>query len=217
MANIVKASVPLLKSNGFRKRRYGFNRRTPDGLVLVVHFWMAPFEPPAWTEIPGLRVRAYGGFRLNFGVWVPEMNRSATTDLSWVNEYQCQLRTTSGGLLAEEAHSDHWWSLEDPAAATNARDVLRELGLPWLEARSSREAILAGYERGGYLPLGMHPAGGLDIADLYLAMGRPQEARRTLEAYVEEPHLRNHVGYLAEHLTARGHGDLVARIHTTAH
>lgn len=51
MARIVEDHAPALKKAGFRKRRHSFNRDARDGLVHVVHFWMAPKEPPAWTEI----------------------------------------------------------------------------------------------------------------------------------------------------------------------
>jgi hypothetical protein len=57
MAAIVADHAPMLKRAGSRKRRHGFNRAADDGLIHVVHFWMAPKEPPAWTEVPGLRER----------------------------------------------------------------------------------------------------------------------------------------------------------------
>ena len=94
MPEIVAANAPHLKSAGFRKRRHCFNRRTDDGLVHVVYFWMAPKEPPAWTAVPGLRERLYGHFRLDFGVWVPEITRGGTPKSNWVNEYNCDLRMT---------------------------------------------------------------------------------------------------------------------------
>ena len=79
MRQIVGEHAPSLKAAGF-KRRHCFNRHADDGLVHVVYFWMAPKEPPAWTEVPGLRERLYGSFRLDFGVYVPEMNRTQTPE-----------------------------------------------------------------------------------------------------------------------------------------
>lgn len=76
MLRIVTDHAALLKGLGFSKRRHAFNRSVHDGLVHVVQFQMAPKEPPAWTEVPGLRERLYGTFRLNFGVHVPEMTRT---------------------------------------------------------------------------------------------------------------------------------------------
>jgi hypothetical protein len=75
MNAIVDGVAPFLKTAEFRKRRSTFNRGRPDGVVHVVNFWMAPFEPPAWTEVPGLRERLYGSFRIDVGVFVAEMNR----------------------------------------------------------------------------------------------------------------------------------------------
>jgi len=84
MAIIVRDNAPLLKAARFKKRRHSFNRPGTDGIVHVVNFWMAPKEPPAWTEIPGLRDRQYGSFRLDFGVYVPEMNRSGIPRSDWM-------------------------------------------------------------------------------------------------------------------------------------
>lgn len=213
MAAIVKANTPRLKEAGFRKRRYGFTRSTTDGLVHVVHFWMAPFEPPAWTEVPGLRERRYGGFRLDFGVFVPAMTRTGSPLSPWINEYNCHLRRTVGQLF-EPNRSDYWWDLHDQGAAVAAQTALHDLGLPWLDRFPSTAAVLEAFEELGPLPLGMTPAGGLDIADLYESLDRREDARRTLAHYVATPVLANHADYLSGYLTERGRADLVPLIRT---
>jgi len=209
MANVVKLSALDLKDRGFKKRRYGFNRHTSDGLVHVVHFWMAPFEPPAWTEVPGLRERRYGGFRLDFGVWVPEMARLGRPRSDWINEYDCQLRATIGRLISPDGNHDFWWDLHHHEAAAAARAALHEHGLQWLDRFPTKAAIVAAFEAGGPFEIGMSPAGALDIADLYTALARDDDARRTLERYVDEGVLPTHASYLAEYLLARGCDDLV--------
>jgi hypothetical protein len=214
MSAIVRECSPLLKQHGFRKRRYGFNRATSDGLVQVVHFWMAPFEPSAWTEVPGLRERRYGGFRLDFGVWVPAMDRSGSPRTEWVNEYNCNLRATIGRLINPESWADFWWDLQREDAAQVAENALLELGLPWLDRFGSKEDILAAFGAEGAIAIGLSPAGALDIADLYASLGRDDDARRTLEDYVSSPVRGNHAGYLAKYLAERGHDDLVAQIRT---
>ncbi len=213
MSEIAKLNAGLLKAAGFRKRRFGFNRSASDGIVHVVHFWMAPFEPPAWTEVPGLRERRYGNFRLDFGVWVSDMARSGEPKSTWINEYNCQLRRTIGHLLPGSVN-DVWWKLRDENAAAKAEAALTEYGLPWLDRYPSRTAILAEFERHGSLAIGMSPAGALDIADLYQALGRDEDARRTLAQYVSHPVLRSHAAYLSDYLAARGYEDMVERIHT---
>lgn len=214
MADIVKANAPLLKRAGFKKRRYGFNRRGEDGVVHVVHFWMAPFEPPAWTEVPGLRERRYGGFRLDFGVWVPEMKRTNVPRGDWIYEYDCHLRATIGQLFTGDDTTDIWWDLFDLDAASKSAAALVEYGLPRLDRFPSRTRILSGYEDLGALGIGMSPAGGLDIAELYDALGRHKDARRTLERYVEGSVLKSHSVYLGPYLVARGYADLVELIRT---
>jgi hypothetical protein len=211
MAAVVATHAPRLRAAGFRKRRHSFNRAVADGLVHVVHFWMAPREPPAWTEVPGLRTRLYGTFRLEVGVHVPEMTRNGTPrSSSWVNEYDCHLRRTAAELLREEG--DLWWRLDHPDAAAEAGRVLEDHALPWLDRFPDRASLVAAFEREGPLALGMSPSGPLDVADLHRATGRPDEERRVLEAYVAEPVQHGHAGYLAEHLRERGYHDLVERI-----
>jgi hypothetical protein len=214
MAGIVADHAALLKLSGFRKRRHSFNRLASDGIVHVVLFWMAPKEPPAWTEVPGLRERLFGSFRLEFGVYAPAMSRMGSPRSSWINEYDCQLRRTMGQLLSPEAPGDIWWSLRSPSAATDAHRVLAEHGLPWLDRFRDNEAICAAFEREGPFPLGMGPAGSLDIADQYRSIGQHSEEKRVLEDYVARPVQAGHVAYLRDYLAQHGHADLSTRITT---
>jgi len=217
MSVIVRECSPLLKQRGFRKRRYGFNRTTTEGLVHVVHFWMAPFEPPAWTEVPGLRERRYGGFRLDFGVWVPEMERMGPPRSDWINEYNCELRATIGRLIDPGSWADFWWDLQREDAAQTAETALLKQGLPWLDRFATKADILLAFETEGALAIGMSPAGALDIADVYVSLGQGEDARRTLEDYVSSPVNGGHAKYLAGYLVDRGHADLVGQIHTRSH
>ena len=174
-------------------------------------FYMAPNEPPAWTEVPGLRARLYGLFRIDFGVYIPEMTRTQTPRSAWINEYDCHLRRTVGDLMPGR-EGGFWWKLDDPRAGAEAGQALAQFGLRWLDSFPNRAAVLEEFEAVGPLPLGLSPAGGLDIADLYRAIGRTADERRTLEHYVSRPVLRNHAPYLADYLAARGHQDLASRI-----
>ena len=158
MAEVVESCAPVLKQAGFRKRRQSFNRRTSAGLVHVVTLWMHPKEPPAWTEVPGLRERGYGTFRLDVGVHVPEMTRSHTPRSSWVNEYDCHLRRTAGQLAGDEL-GDRWWPLADPEADAWALSALESLALPWLDRFPDHDAIVETFRADGPLPIGMSPAG----------------------------------------------------------
>jgi hypothetical protein len=123
--------------------------------------------------VPGLRTRLYGKFRLDLEVYVPEIKRSGVPRSTWINEYNCHLRRTIGQLMNGDSGSDLWWSLHDDRAPEIARIALEDYGLPWLEEFPSRESILKRFEAEGPLALGMSPAGGLDVAEMLIAMGRP--------------------------------------------
>lgn len=213
MAAIVADHAPTLKQAGFRKRRHGFNRAAGDGLTHMVHFWMAPKEPPAWTEVPGLRERRYGSFRIDFGVHVPEMQRLGTPRSSWINVTDCQLHETVGRLLTGE-WNDFWWRLDDPDASAAAGHALTEVGLPWLDQFPDATALLDAFDQHGAIGIGLSPAGALEVADLCRARGDTTRERRVLEAYVNEPVLRSHASVLRDYLTRRGNDDLVDRITT---
>jgi hypothetical protein len=212
MRAIVDEQAPLLKEAGFKRRRHSFNRFAGDGLVHVVYFWMAPKEPPAWTEVPGLRERLYGSFRLDFGVHVPEMTRTHTPRSSWINDYDCHLRRTIGQLISRPYAPDSWWKLDDPEASANADTALRSAGLPWLDSFPDANSILDSFDEFGPIPLGLGPAGSLDIADLYRARGDEERERRVLIEYVSHPVLQSHIRYLTTYLDRHGHQDLVPDI-----
>jgi hypothetical protein len=67
-------------------------------------------------------------FRLDFGVYVPEMQRSGGPRTDWINEYNCHLRRTIGQLLQHPV--DLWWPLDDADIDRTARTALEERGLP---------------------------------------------------------------------------------------
>lgn len=181
MAYVVAQAAPLLKAAGFRKRRYVFNRTTEPGLVQVVKFWMGPFQPPglgselhrAALESMGQRGDVYGTFRIDFGVYVPEMILFEHERCgSWVNEYNCQIRVGVGQLLP--GGRKIWWSLDRAdVAADLALDSLREVGLPWLDQLKTRDGILSAYAAVGDVGLGM-TRGDVEIALLL----RDREAGR---------------------------------------
>lgn len=93
-----------------------------------------------------------------------------------------------------------------------ARDGLVQHGLPWLGQFQTRDDVVRRFLSDGPIVIGMTAAGGLDIAELLAAVGREDEARAVLEAYVAAPVLRSHAGYLADYVPRIGHPDLVDRI-----
>ncbi len=160
--------------------------------------------------MPGLRERLFGTFRLDFGVFVPEMTRLGTPTSDWINDYNCHLRTTIGELM--RAPGDLWMPLGEPGVDQWALDVMESFGLPWLDRFPDHQHILDAFTSDGFAKIGMYPAAPLDIAEMLTAMGRAAEARAMLEAYASRPDLGNHADYLADYLRQIGQAELVERI-----
>ncbi|MGX5681390.1 DUF4304 domain-containing protein [Schumannella luteola] len=213
MAQIVAAHAKSLRDLGFRKRRHGFNRLLDSGLVHVVRFWQAPKEPPAWTEVPGLRERLYGKFRLDFGVYVPQMDRTHMPRSEWINEYDCSIHASIGQLVTGE-WKDLWWDLGRADAEAVAGEALSVYGIPWLESFPDQESVIDAYRRGGTRALWGHPATPLDVATLLANLGRGDEARVVVESYVAAPVGTGHADYLRGWLDRSGYADLVPLVST---
>jgi hypothetical protein len=211
MAEIVARQKPLLKSAGFRRRGNTFNRRCDEQIVHVVKFWMAPHEPSAWTEVPGLRERHYGSFRIDFGIYFRGRRDFRPDPEAWVRDEWCPMRFTMGELAALP-DEERWWSLSDPRASTNSSAMLLDHGLPYLDRYQSVDDVVSAFEHLGPFPLGLSPAGGLDVADLCMSTGHRARAREILEDYVSRPVHFTHVDILVAYLIERGHQDLVSRI-----
>jgi len=205
MTAVVRQTAPLMKSSGFRKRRHSFNRPATDGIVHVLSFQMGAFDPPGAIEIPGAQPNLYGKFTVNLGVYVPAMGRMGAPKSDWINDYNCALRKRLGELLPEQA--DIWWSLEHPAAAVEREITIH--AIPWLDRFGNYEQIIEVFETEGRDPLGMHPAAPLDVADLYLSMGRQEEARALLAGYAAAEHNPGHPDVIVQFLRTRGFADLV--------
>jgi hypothetical protein len=216
MKQVVAQAAPLLKAAGFRKRRHSFNRTTEPGLVQVVVFWMGPFDPPgpgsekhqAAREALGLRGHHYGTFTINLGVYVPEMVLpGGDTPGAWVNEYDCQIRAAIGELLP--GGKDGWWSLErSDVAGDVAVHALQEVGLPWLDRRASRDAILDVYAAVGWDGLGQI-GGAIEIAWLLKDRDREQ-AEAILRSYLKDIHdYPRHREVVVKWLRAGGFGHLL--------
>lgn len=218
MQEIVAHCATVLRGADFKKRRHSFNRHMPSGLVHVVNFWQAPKEPPAWTEIPGFRHRLHGTFRVDFGVWVPEMTRMGTPRSSWINEYDCDLRASMGRLLHRTNRDPQlltddagiWWELDHATIADIALDLITDVGLPWLNTYPDHDAIESAFVSHGAWNIGLNPAGDLDMVQMLEAKGRRAEGRALLEKYVEEN--QDHSDYLKDYLPEIGHADLVGRL-----
>src|SRR3712207_1951027 len=94
MSAVVSQLHPVLKRNGFRKRRHTFNREPEDGLVQVVNFQMGAHQVGEPVEVPGLRADLYGRFTVNLGVFLRDVHDLlAEFDVpAFVSEYHCEIR-----------------------------------------------------------------------------------------------------------------------------
>lgn len=173
----------LLKPSGFKKQRSTFNRLTDDGLVQVVALRMGRHE--FGEDIPPIRVRTYGSFTVDLGIYIPEVAKALgdyAVAKGFVPEVFCAVRKSLSDLGPQGEPA--WWSLSKntpEAIAAWVTERLREVGLPFLEGLATRDDLIAAWERHGR-DIGLPPRAPLDIAAVHLAAGRRDRAEAVLAA-----------------------------------
>ncbi len=210
MARVVEAVAPILKTAGFRKRRYGFNCSRDDGVVQVVHFQMGSKLPPGASAVPPFRMDMYGKFTINLGVYMPALARQLLLPMpkGWINQYDCHLRQRIGMLFADPA--DTWWSLADAdLAAEVAREAVSHFALPWLESVSTVDDIHRRYLTHGGHAVGLGVGAPLQIALLYIDRGEIDVAEHILRDFLAGDLTVPHRRHVAELLPRYGLGYLV--------
>ncbi len=168
---------------------------------------LGAYDPSGKHAVPGLVADLYGRYRINLGVYVPEMNRMGSPRSTWINDYNCQLRWALGDFL--QGGFDQWWDLRDRLSVEEISRILANRALPHLNQFSSADRLLDAYYEHGPRAFGpiTPKAAALDVADLLVARNRREGARYLLETYVESVMLGDHSGhkeYLQEYLAERG-------------
>jgi hypothetical protein len=139
MDDVVRRIQPHLRAAGFRKQRNAFARAVADGVQHAVAFQMGRHEPSPDRQ-PGL----YGAFTVELGVYFEQVARVRDARAPrFVRPYDCHVRQRLGFLLPEP--HDRWWTLDQPAdtIAEAMIEALDEVALPWLDALSTPQAVLA--------------------------------------------------------------------------
>lgn len=213
--SISTAMRQVLKPAGFRKRANSFNRVARDGLVHHVSVQLGSYDPSGKHAVAGLLPDLYGRYRVNIGVFVPEMNRGGPPRSTWINDYDCQLRWGLGDFLP--GGFDQWWDLRDRLSVEEVNRELTAKVLPYFEHFNSAEQLLDEWDAQGPRAFGptTPEAAALDVADLLLAQQRREEAERLLETYIESVGLDGHPGhrqYLRRYLNDRGFELLAQRV-----
>ena len=205
----------VLKPAGFRKRANSFNRSVSDGLVHHVSVQLGSYDPSGKHTVPGLLPDLYGRYRINLGVYVPEMKRMGSPRSTWINDYNCQLRWGLGNFLP--GGFDQWWDLRDRLSVEEVSRVLAENALPRLDYFDNADRVLEAWEAEGPLAFGpiTPKAAALDVADLLISRSRREDARELLVSYVEAVSIGDHAGhkqYLRKYLVERELGSLAAQL-----
>lgn len=161
---IAKLLHPHLASAGFRRDRTRWNRPAGD-LVHVIDVQTS---------------KSLADATINLGVFDPFVDWAVwgRDPKSFISEVDCALRTRLGPLI--DGHDGPWWPL-DFASVPLMQEVLRTVGLPWLDARTERTRIAAdltaqGAHRGAY------PLPGLMLAAMRWKLGSRAEADDLLAA-----------------------------------
>jgi hypothetical protein len=187
---------PFLKQSGFRVRGRAFNRVTEDGLTQVLNLQMGASDPPGTTYFPGLRENLHGFFTISLGVYVPEVARyyGGGEAKSWVQEYQCCVRSRLGAASGEDR--DIWWPARfDDATLGDVRRRLEMGGLPFLDRFSTRDKILAEWQdRSDTVSAGGPPR--IVMAIILAERGQKDRARELLAAQMLETQNPGHPEYV---------------------
>lgn len=182
MADVVRAVHPLLKEQGFRKRRNSFNRETEPGLVHVVAFQMGRYELYGEQHDPFRG--EYGRFWLACGVWVEEIHRGLNgwAVPAFLTEAECELRQDAYRLAP--APQDGWYLGDDrDSLVDEVQSVLTGSVLPYLDRLATRDELLAGWERDSTsVPL---TRGRLAAALIHLERGDRPRAERLVREHLE--------------------------------
>jgi len=213
--SISAAMAVVLKPAGFRKRANSFNRAADDGLVHHISVQLGSYDPSGKHAVPGLVPDLCGRYRVNIGVFVPEMDRMGSPRSSWINDYNCQLRWGLGDLLP--GGLDQWWDLRDRLSVEEVNRELSARVIPLLDQFPSAEQVLDAWEEQGQRAFGpiTPAAAALDVADLLIARGRRSDAERLLAEYVATVSVGNHTGhkeYLRNYLADRKFEVLALRV-----
>lgn len=206
----------VLKPAGFRKRANSFNRQVSDGLVHHLSVQLGSYDPSGKHAVPGLVPDLYGRYRVNLGVYVPEMSRMGPPRSTWANDYDCQLRWGLGDFMP--GGFDRWWDLRDRLSVEEVCRVLADTALPHLDQFSTAQRVLDAWEESGPRAFGPSTpkAAALDVADLLIARNRREDARRLLASYVAAVSLGDHTGhkdYLRRYLAERDFESLGKLVH----
>ena len=147
MSDVVRAVHPLLRESGFTKRRNTFNRETEPGLVHVIAFQMGRYE--LYGEQHDPFTGEYGRFWLALGVYVAEVAEllgGSGRQPEFIVEPQCELRVQADSVSS--APRAGWYLGEEhDALVEEARTALTGGVLPYLDRLTTRDALLAAWDR----------------------------------------------------------------------
>lgn len=135
----------LLKTSGFSAQRRLFNRNIEGGIVNVVYVEMLRPNPPGTYSIPGLREDLYGTFRVNTGIFVPEVSSIL---MPWakvgkqVLEADCCIRRDVSEI-APEVPASPWAIDSDRSHYAELEAAFENTVLPFLDRHRTRESIVS--------------------------------------------------------------------------
>jgi hypothetical protein len=160
---VIEPLRPLMKQHGFAKSGRTWRRRR-DACVHLVNV-----QANKWNSA------AEGSFTVNLAVYFPVLAEIVGTFpvRQTPAEMDCQLRERIGFLMP--GANDFWWEVRPGSPMLQIADevvsAVKTLGLPWLEAHATLEAVLASAGTPGYR------LSDVDAAAICIALGRWNEAR----------------------------------------
>jgi hypothetical protein len=184
---------PRLKQLGFRKSGRSYNRETDPGIVQVINFQMAAYEPPVAGVPPvpaWLKPDLYGQFAVNLGIFVTEIAsaQNLKARAKFILAPGCALRVRLGRLIGPTG-KEIWWRLDQPidAVVQDVESALFAKGMIFLERFATRQAIISDWVKFNDTEMHLTNIARLDVGIMLAATGDKKSASGLFREHLARP------------------------------
>lgn len=176
LTKVQKPVSLLLREAGYARCGRTYNRTFGNGFVHVVNFQMG-----------GARFGA-GQFVVNLGVYLPCVSKVEGWPRpkrgSFYQDYHCRISERLGALANKG--EDVWWDLRQPSGELGVliTDLMKKIGLPFLQEFRNYAGVLRYYDRHGTLPFQNEGRSAITAGIICYHIGRRKKAQEMFDRAV---------------------------------